>query len=335
MEYTSISDTGIKVSRIGLGTWAIGGTMWGGTDEKTSIETIRSALDKGITLIDTAPAYGFGQSEEIVGKAIKQHGARDQVVLATKTALDWKNNQLFRNANRARIIQEVEDSLQRLQTDYIDLYQVHWPDPLVPIEETAEVMKELYDAGKIRAIGVSNFSVEQMDTFRAVAPLHTIQPPYNLFERDIEENVLPYAKDKQMTTLLYGSLCRGLLTGKMTEDHSFEGDDLRNHDPKFQKPRFKEYLSAVNQLEDLAKTRYGKSVIHLAVRWILDQPGAGIALWGARKPQQIEAVSEITGWTLSSEDKKDINTILKNTISNPVGPGFMAPPTREGYITKS
>ncbi|MEC1615024.1 aldo/keto reductase [Bacillus mojavensis] len=335
MEFTSISDTGIKVSRIGLGTWAIGGTMWGGTDEKTSIETIRSALDKGITLIDTAPAYGFGQSEEIVGKAIKQHGARDQVVLATKTALDWKNNQLFRNANRARIIQEVEDSLQRLQTDYIDLYQVHWPDPLVPIEETAEVMKELYDAGKIRAIGVSNFSVEQMDTFRAVAPLHTIQPPYNLFERDIEENVLPYAKDKQMTTLLYGSLCRGLLTGKMTEDHSFEGDDLRNHDPKFQKPRFKEYLSAVNQLEDLAKTRYGKSVIHLAVRWILDQPGAGIALWGARKPQQIEAVSEITGWTLSSEDKKDINTILKNTISNPVGPEFMAPPTREGYITKS
>lgn len=231
-------------------------------------------------MIDTAPAYGFGQSEEIVGKAIKQHGARDQVVLATKTALDWKNNQLFRHANRARIIQEVEDSLQRLQTDYIDLYQVHWPDPLVPIEETAEVMKELYDAGKIRAIGVSNFSVEQMDTFRAVAPLHTIQPPYNLFEREIEENVLPYAKDKQMTTLLYGSLCRGLLTGKMTEDHSFEGDDLRNHDPKFQKPKFKEYLSAVNQLDELAKTRYGKSVIHLAVRWILDQSGAGIALWG-------------------------------------------------------
>lgn len=330
MEYTSISDTGIKASRIGLGTWAIGGTMWGGTDEKTSIETIRAALDKGITLIDTAPAYGFGQSEEIVGKAIKQHGARDQVVLATKTALDWSNNQLFRHANRARIIQEVEDSLQRLQTDYIDLYQVHWPDPLVPIEETAEVMKELYDAGKIRAIGVSNFSVEQMDTFRAVAPLHTIQPPYNLFEREIEENVLPYAKDKQMTTLLYGSLCRGLLTGKMTEDQPFEGDDLRNHDPKFQKPRFSEYLSAVNQLDELAKTRYGKSVIHLAVRWILDQSGAGIALWGARKPEQIEAVSEITGWTLSSEDKKDINTILEHTISNPVGPEFMAPPTREG-----
>lgn len=143
MEYTSIADTGIEASRIGLGTWAIGGTMWGGTDEKTSIETIRAALDQGITLIDTAPAYGFGQSEEIVGKAIKEYGKRDQVILATKTALDWKNNQLFRHANRARIVEEVENSLKRLQTDYIDLYQVHWPDPLVPIEETAEVMKEL------------------------------------------------------------------------------------------------------------------------------------------------------------------------------------------------
>lgn len=253
------------------------------------------------------------------------------MILATKTALDWKNNQLFRHANRARIIEEVEASLKRLQTDYIDLYQVHWPDPLVPIEETAEVMKELYDAGKIRAIGVSNFSVEQMDTFRAAAPLHTVQPPYNLFEREIEENVLPYAKDKQITTLLYGSLCRGLLTGKMTEEYPFEGDDLRNHDPKFQKPRFKEYLSAVKQLDELAKTRYGKSVIHLAVRWILDQPGADIALWGARKPEQVEAVSKITDWTLSSEDHKDINTILENTISDPVGPEFMAPPTRRKY----
>lgn len=329
MEYTSIADTGIEASRIGLGTWAIGGTMWGGTDEKTSIETIRAALDQGITLIDTAPAYGFGQSEEIVGKAIKEYGKRDQVILATKTALDWKNNQLFRHANRARIVEEVENSLKRLQTDYIDLYQVHWPDPLVPIEETAEVMKELYDAGKIRAIGVSNFSIEQMDTFRAVAPLHTIQPPYNLFEREMEESVLPYAKDNKITTLLYGSLCRGLLTGKMTEEYTFEGDDLRNHDPKFQKPRCKEYLSAVNQLDKLAKTRYGKSVIHLAVRWILDQPGADVALWGARKPEQLEALSEITGWTLNSEDQKDINTILENTISDPVGPEFMAPPTRE------
>ncbi|MGM0949192.1 MAG: aldo/keto reductase [Bacillota bacterium] len=330
MEYTSIADTDIKASRIGLGTWAIGGTMWGGTDEKQSIKTICAALDQGITLIDTAPAYGFGQSEETVGKAIKEHGKRDQVILATKTAVDWKNNQLFRHANRARIIEEVEASLKRLQTDYIDLYQVHWPDPLVPIEETAEVMKELCDAGKIRAIGVSNFSVEQLDTFRAIAPLQTIQPPYNLFEREIEENVLPYAKDKQITTILYGSLCRGLLTGKMTEEYTFEGDDLRNHDPKFQQPRFKEYLSAVHQLDELAQTRYGKSVIYLAVRWILDQPGADIALWGARKPEQVDAVSKITDWTLSSEDHKDINTILKNTISDPVGPEFMAPPTREG-----
>ncbi|MCY9109877.1 aldo/keto reductase [Bacillus atrophaeus] len=329
MEHINISNTEIEASRIGLGTWAIGGTMWGGTDEENAIKTIHAAFEKGITFIDTAPAYGFGQSEEIVGKAIEHYGARNQVVLATKTALDWKHNQLYRHATRARIIEEIENSLKRLKTDYIDLYQVHWPDPLVPIEETAEAMKELYDAGKIRAIGVSNFSVEQMETFRAVAPIHAIQPPYNLFEREAEEDVLPYAREKGLTALLYGSLCRGLLTGKMTEDYTFEGDDLRKQDPKFQQPRFKEYIAAVKKLDELAFSRYRKSVIHLAVRWILDQPGTGIALWGARKPEQVEAVSDITGWELTSEDKKDINHILRETISEPVGPEFMAPPTKE------
>ncbi|MBT2626417.1 aldo/keto reductase [Bacillus sp. ISL-32] len=329
MEHINISNTEIEASRIGLGTWAIGGTMWGGTDEENAIKTIHAAFEKGITFIDTAPAYGFGQSEEIVGKAIEQYGARNQVVLATKTALDWKYNQLYRHATRARIIEEIENSLKRLKTDYIDLYQVHWPDPLVPIEETAEAMKELYDAGKIRAIGVSNFSVEQMETFRAVAPIHAIQPPYNLFEREAEEDVLPYAREKGLTALLYGSLCRGLLTGKMTEDYTFEGDDLRKQDPKFLQPRFKEYIAAVKKLDELAYSRYRKSVIHLAVRWILDQPGTGIALWGARKPEQVKAVSDITGWELTSEDKKDINHILQETISEPVGPEFMAPPTKE------
>ncbi|OMI25760.1 general stress protein [Bacillus haynesii] len=329
MEYTKISGTSIESSRIGLGTWAIGGFMWGGSDEKEAIQTIHAALDQGINLIDTAPAYGFGQSEEIVGKAVQQYGKRERVILATKTGLDWKHEQLYRDGSRERIIKEVDDSLKRLNTDYIDLYQVHWPDPLVLIEETAEAMKDLYDAGKIRAVGVSNFSPEQMDTFRAAAPLHTVQPPYNMFEREIEQDILPYAKDQGLTTLLYGSLCRGLLSGKMNEDYTFKGDDLRKQDPKFQKPRFKEYLEVVRKLDAFANERFGKSVLHLAARWVLDQPGASIALWGARRPEQIRPVGEITGWSLTESDQKEIDDILDNTISEQIGPEFMAPPTKE------
>src|SRR5919106_887517 len=176
METTKIPGTDVEVSRIALGTWAIGGWMWGGTDEADSIATIHAALDHGITLIDTAPAYGFGRSEEIVGKALAQDGRRKRAVIATKAGLDWKDGQVFRNGTRARIVKEVEDSLRRLQTDVIDIYQVHWPDPGTPVGDTAAAMSDLFRAGKIRAIGVSNFSPAQMDAFRAVAPLHTAQP---------------------------------------------------------------------------------------------------------------------------------------------------------------
>jgi aryl-alcohol dehydrogenase-like predicted oxidoreductase len=170
MEFMNIGGSVLRSSRIGLSTWAMGGWMWGGTDEDESIRTIHAALDKGIILIDTAPVYGFGHSEEIVGKAIEKWGRRDQVLIATKVGLDWREDVVFRNASAKRINKEIEDSLRRLKTSYIDLYQVHWPDPLVRIEETAAAMRRLYESGKIRAIGVSNFSPEQMDAFRAVAP---------------------------------------------------------------------------------------------------------------------------------------------------------------------
>src|SRR5712672_4370433 len=172
MQFAGIPGTSLEVSRIGIGTWAIGGWMWGGSEEKESIETIRAALDQGITVVDTAPVYGFGRSEEIVGKALAGSGLRSRAVIATKVGLEWRDGKVFRNASRARIMREVEDSLVRLRTDYIDIYQVHWPDPLVPMEETAAAMASLYAQGKIRAIGVSNFSVAQMETFRRAAPLH-------------------------------------------------------------------------------------------------------------------------------------------------------------------
>jgi len=329
MEFVNVSGTGIKASRIGLGTWAIGGWLWGGTEEQASIRTIHTALDKGINLIDTAPVYGFGLSEEIVGKAIAQYGKREKVIIATKVGLEWKDGKVFRNSSKERILAEIEDSLRRLKTDYIDIYQIHWPDPVVPIEETADAMRQLYEKGKIKAIGVSNYSVEQMEIFRKVTPLHVSQPPYNLFERGIEKDILPYCYKNGITTLLYGALCRGLLSGRMKPDTKFEGDDIRKFDPKFKEPRYSQYLRAVERLDSFAREKYGRRVIHLAIRWMLDQPGASIALWGARNPSQLEPVDEIMGWSLDKEALETIDKIIDETVKDPVGPEFMAPPSRQ------
>lgn len=329
-EYIGIEGTNLLSSRIGLGTWAIGGWMWGGADQKESIRTIHSALDRGINLIDTAPVYGYGRSEEIVGEALRQHGRRESIILATKVGLDWTTGKIERNSTRQRIFKELEDSLRRLQTDYIDIYQVHWPDPCVSIEETGAALRQLYEQGKICAIGLSNYSPKEMDRFRAVAPLHTIQPPYNLFEREIERNVLPYSVARGVTTLTYGALCRGLLSGAMSADRAFAAGDMRkNTDPKFQAPHFSEYVNAANKLDEFARQNFGKRLIHLAVRWLLDQPGVGIALWGARRPEQLAPVREVSGWSLTKSDFAAIDAILRETIRRPVGPEFMAPPSRQ------
>ncbi|HYW03518.1 MAG TPA: aldo/keto reductase [Gammaproteobacteria bacterium] len=330
MDYTDIPGTPFKPSRIGLGTWAIGGWMWGGTDEEQSIRTIFAALNKGVTLIDTAPAYGFGRSEDIVGRALAEYGGRDRVLLATKAGLEWDGDgNVRRNAGRERIMREIDDSLRRLRTDHIDLYQVHWPDPRVPVEETAGAMEELLREGKIGAIGVSNFSPAQIDAFRAVAPVHVVQPPYNLFERGIEDDVLPYCRDAGIATLTYGALCRGMLSGRMSASRRFEGDDLRNTDPKFRPRRFEQYLAAVGALERLARDRFGRSLLGLAVRWVLDQPGVSVALWGGRRPDQMDPLEEATGWNLDVETRQEIDRIIAAHVTDPVGPEFMAPPARE------
>jgi aryl-alcohol dehydrogenase-like predicted oxidoreductase len=327
VELADIPGTSLRVSRIAIGTWAIGGWMWGGTDEAESISTIRAAPEHGINVVDTAPVYGFGRSEEIVGKAIAEGGQRSLVTIATKVGLEWQDGKVFRNASRNRITREIDDSLRRLRTDHIDIYQVHWPDPLVAIEETAEAMHTLYKGGKIRAIGVSNFSIDQMEQFRRVAPIHVLQPPYNLFERDIEAEILPYCHKNKIATFGYGALCRGLLSGRMRPDTVFDGDDLRRTDPKFQQPRFGQYLAAVQRLDRLGQERFGKRVIHLAVRWMLDQ-GITTALWGARHADQLQPVDEVFGWSLDGSVKAEIDRILREEITDPVGPEFMAPPAR-------
>ena len=328
MEFVDIPGTSIRASRVALGTWAIGGWMWGGSNESDAIATIHAALDRGINLIDTAPVYGFGRSEEIVGKALAEGGRRKRVYIATKVGLDWKDGKPFRNASKARIVEEAEASLRRLKTDVIDLYQVHWPDPNTPIAEVAEAMGELHRTGKIRAIGVSNFSPAEMKEFRKVAPLHTAQPPYNLFERSIEDDVLPYARARNVAVLAYGSLCRGLLSGSMSRSTRFTGDDLRKSDPKFREPRYAQYLAAVESLDQLAQARFGRRVIHLAVRWVLDRGEANIALWGARRAGQLAPIADAVGWHIDEAAMEEIDRILKETIHDPVGPEFMAPPDR-------
>jgi len=325
IEHIAIAGIDKPVSRIALGTWSMGGWMWGGADDEVSIQTLRHALERGINLIDTAPVYGKGHSEVLIGKALK--GVRDQAVIATKAGLQWDDGSVRRNATAVRIRREVEDSLQRLQTDYIDLYQIHWPDPLVEQQETALELEKLRREGKILAVGVSNYSPTQMDEFREYTALATVQPPYNLFERAIDSDILPYAKQHSLVVLAYGSLCRGLLTGSMSAQTAFGSDDIRGVDPKFRAPRFEQYLAAVAALDLYARECHGKSVLALALRWVLDQ-GPTIALWGARKPEQLQGIEDAFGWSLSADDLKQIDQILLNTIKDPVGPEFMAPGIR-------
>ena len=326
MEFTQVSNLNFNISRVTLGTWAIGGWMWGGSDDQLAVDTVIEALQKGVTTIDTAPVYGFGKSEELVGEAVQEFGNRDEIQLATKFGLEWDDEgNIQRNTSRDRILKEVDDSLRRLQTDYIDIYQVHWPDLNTDFAETAETLQELLDRGKIKAIGVSNFSPDQMDEFQKTAPIHVCQPPYNLFERGIETDVIPYCKENNITLLTYGALCRGMLSGKMNKDRTFNKGDLRrNADPKFQGETFDKHLAAVEKLKEYAGDNFNQKVIHLAVRWILDK-GVDSAIWGARKPEQV-TFENVFGWKLNDQQVREIEQIVEEMVEEPVSPAFMAPP---------
>jgi aryl-alcohol dehydrogenase-like predicted oxidoreductase len=331
MEYTSIA--GKRVSRIGLGTWAIGGLDWGMVPDGEAVATLLGALDRGINLIDTAPIYGHGRAEELVGKAMRESGRREDFYIATKAGLNWDlapdAKGVFADSTPARLRLELEDSLRRLGTDFIDLYQVHWPDPLVPVAETAGLLAEFQREGKVGALGVSNFSVAQMEEFREVAMLASNQPPYNLFEREIDNAVLPWCAEHGVAVLTYSSLCRSLLGGRLTRDTVFAEGDIRRADPKFQEPRFGQYLDAVERLADYAKVRYQKSVLELAVRWVLDRPGVTVALWGARRPEQLDAITKVIGWELDEEAMAEIDRIVAGCVTDPVGPEYLAPQPRK------
>jgi aryl-alcohol dehydrogenase-like predicted oxidoreductase len=329
MEFLELA--GKSVSRIGLGTWAIGGLEWGAVSDADAVATCLAALDLGINFIDTAPIYGHGRSEEIVGKAIQEYGSREAFFIASKCGLNWElpgNPGVFSDSTPARIRQEIDDSLRRLGTDYLDLYQVHWPDTLIPVEETAALLAEFVRAGKVRAIGVSNFSIQQMEAFRAVAPIVSNQPPYNLFERQIDAEILPWCQQNGVAVITYSSLCRSLLAGRLSPEMAFPAGDIRSVDPKFQQPRFSQYLAAVTRLGAFAKANYGKSVLSLAARWVLDRPGISVALWGAKRPDQLDAVPGVVGWKLGKAAMAEIDRIVAECVPDPIGPEYLTPSVR-------
>jgi aryl-alcohol dehydrogenase-like predicted oxidoreductase len=333
MELTNIA--GKPVSRIGLGTWAIGGLDWGAVPDADAVATILNAMERGINLIDTAPIYGHGRAEELVGKAMREHGGREAFYIATKAGLDWNvpgRPGVYADSTPARLRRELEDSLRRLGTDFIDLYQVHWPDTLTPVEETAGLLAGFQREGKVIALGVSNFSVAQMEAFRSVAPLASNQPPYNLFEREIDAATLPWCQRNQVAVLTYSSLCRSLLGGRLTRGMRFPEGDIRTADPKFQEPRFTQYLNAVDALKAFAQARYGKSVLELAARWVLDRPGVTAALWGAKRPEQLEAVGGVVGWKLDAAAMAAIDRIVAECVTDPVGPEYLTPRIRDWGI---
>tara|TARA_R110002020_G_scaffold145437_5_gene318799 strand:+ start:1475 stop:2458 length:984 start_codon:yes stop_codon:yes gene_type:complete len=289
-----IGASGIEASAVGLGTWAIGGWMWGGTNEAASIAAIRTSLDEGITLIDTAPAYGQGVAEEIVGRAIA--GRRDEVVLATKCGLVWHTQQgnhffdydsgpVHRYLGRESIIHEVEESLRRLGTDYIDHYITHWQDPTTPLDETIEALERLKASGKIRSIGASNTSAEDVAAYLKAGQLDAVQEEYSMVRHGLEDTILPLCRENGVSVLSYSSLALGLLSGRMGPDRTFTGDDQRKDNPLFSRENRERVETLMQEIDPIAET-HGATRAQIVIAWTLQQPGITFSLCGARNAHQ-------------------------------------------------
>jgi aryl-alcohol dehydrogenase-like predicted oxidoreductase len=301
MNKITLPNSDVQITPITFGAWAIGGWFWGGSDEKESLEAIEAAIDNGMTTIDTAPVYGFGQSEEFVAKAIK--GKRDKVQLLTKYGLVWdkksqhlhyekttdnqgKEISLYRLASKKNVIKECETCLRRLQTDYIDLFQQHWPDDFTPIEETMEALEILKNQGKIRAGGVSNFSVKQMAQADKHFSLSSNQVPYSMVLRDIEEELVPWSLKNNKGIIVYSPLQRGVLTGKIKQDYQFNEGDHRPSTPYFQEPNLGRINSFLAKIEPIANDN-NATLAQLVLNWTLNQPGITCVLAGARNKAQV------------------------------------------------
>ena len=319
-----IGKSGIKASAVGLGTWAIGGWMWGGTDEAASVDAIIASIDEGITLIDTAPAYGMGRSEKIVARAIA--GRRDQIVLATKCGLVWHTQQgnhffdqqekpVHRYLGKDSIIHELEQSLRRLGTDYIDLYITHWQDPTTPISETMEALEQLKKDGKIRAIGASNTSVDDLSAYVAAGQLDCLQEEYSMVKRDIEGSLLPVCTPADVSMLSYSTLALGLLSGKIGSDRMFNGDDLRRENPLFSLDNRTKITALMDEIAPICAAHNATSA-QIIIAWTLQQSGITFSLCGARNPSQAIENAKAGRINLSSDDIAMMNTAATKHLAD-------------------
>ncbi|MFP5437554.1 MAG: aldo/keto reductase [Bacteroidia bacterium] len=324
MEFRKIGNTDLELSVITFGAWAAGGWMWGGTERNEAIDAIQKSFDEGVTSIDTAPIYGQGDSEEIVAEAIAPLG-RDKVQLVTKFGMRWdlaqgtlamksKNNQgqdidIYKYAGRESIIKECEDSLRRLKTDYIDLYQIHWPDVTTPIQETFETVAELIKQGKVRYAGVCNYTAEQVAEASKYVNIVSDQVPYSMVKRDIEQELVPYVLDHGKSILAYSPLERGLLTGKMRPGHHFAEGDHRANVYFYKDENLKRVNEVLDKLRPMAAEK-GATLAQLVLRWTVEQPGITIALAGARNAEQSVANAKALNIKLAKDEMAFINTLL-------------------------
>jgi aryl-alcohol dehydrogenase-like predicted oxidoreductase len=308
MKHTILGTTGLDVSRIAFGTWQLGGE-WGPTDTAAASEAIRRAADKGVTFFDTAQAYGFGQSEQFLAAALRGL-PREELVIATKGGLRLTDTGLVRDASARWIRDGVDASLRALATDYIDLYQLHWPDPVTPFEETADELAKLIADGKIRHVGVSNFTVEQMERFGATLPVETLQPPYHLFRRDIEADVLPFTAANNIGVLVYGPLAHGLLSGQLGPGTQFALGDWRSNSPDFQGEAYDRNLRVVAELQQLARQELGITLAQLAIGWTLANPAVHVAIVGTRHPDHVDEALAAAELELDDDVMQRINQIM-------------------------
>jgi len=317
MKTITLGSSGLQVSRIAFGAWQLGGD-WGRFDEGAAVTAIRRARELGVNFFDTAQAYGFGASERLLGKALRDEltAHRDQLVIATKGGLRMTDAGVVRDASPRWLREGVNASLTALGIDHIDLYQVHWPDPEVPAAETAGALRELVAEGKVGHVGVSNYDPAQMAEFAATLPVETVQPPYHLFRREIEDAVLPYSRVHNIGVLVYGPLAHGLLTGTMSEDTRFARDDWRATSAMFTGEGYRHNLAAVHALEKFAADR-GISVSQLAIAWTLANPAVHVAIVGARRADHIQDSLAAADLSLSGSDLTEIDTIM--AAAAPVG----------------
>jgi len=313
MQMRQLGYTDLKLTTVGLGTWAIGGPWqfgWGPQDDDEAITAILASLETGINWIDTAPIYGLGHSEELVGEALKQTSQKP--IIATKCSLLWNDKREKVSCLKAKSIrQECHDSLERLGIETIDLYQIHWPEPEEDIEQAWKEMARLAEEGKIRYLAVSNFNVEQIKRIQKIHPVASLQPPYSMLHREVEDELLAYCAQNDIGVVAYSPMQRGLLTGKFSPERlaSLPLDDHRRKNPDFHEPRFTATLELVEKLRPIAK-RNGKTLAQLSISWVLRRPEVTAAIVGARKPEQILETAPASDWNLSENDIEDIEQLL-------------------------